>query len=582
MAGPSQDWLALAGQALGHEPMPAAAPMGAPPPPPAIPAAPLTNPFTEAGKGMVQRAGSAAGSFIDRIASRMPDMYNLPGPSDVLGRGQEPTTPPPPAGEPVAEPSGGEPPMPAAAQPVAAGPAGAGAGAPMPSDVQFRAVSAPGRPAGEATVVGPQQRAHLLGQFDPLEQAGAEAGFRSQALAAEEAAMFEREAESAQARQEASERVQLRRQQELEVRQREFDATVNDLAKQQVDSGRYWASQSTGEKIGWTIAAVLGGFGHGGQGRNIGFDSLMANIDEDVALQRETYQRGLDFAKNQQTAFGMALDRFHSEDAAAAVARTAALDTAQMRVNQMAAQWKGAEAANQAQMLGAQLAAEREKTMAAFLRFVPAAGGGTRYQMAVRGDVLPGTVSEKEAQRLMIEHGTKPAEKMDEHTYQAGLDVIKERAKGEAKGQADKKALVVRLPNGEEVEAPTAGDAKELREASEAVEKTKRLVAEAKKIRSGWAFRAPLTQDRRRLQQIQADLVTHFGVQNKLGALSEADMELARAGTAELFDVGSGVESALDRLNETSVAQLTNRVKTYGDASPRARGQMPASLKLEP
>ena len=76
----------------------------------------------------------------------------------------------------------------------------------------------------------------------------------------------------------------------------------------------------------------------------------------------------------------------------------------------------------------------------------------------------------------------------------------------------------------------------------------------------------------------QKDLVTQFAVQNKLGALSNADMDLAVGGTADLFQFGNGVEARLSRLSEESMRSRIDRVATYPGAPPKSAGVMPGSF----
>jgi hypothetical protein len=107
------------------------------------------------------------------------------------------------------------------------------------------------------------------------------------------------------------------------------------------------------------------------------------------------------------------------------------------------------------------------------------------------------------------------------------------------------------------------------------------MVEEAKEIRAGWSFRAPMTKERERLKQIQADLVSEYSVQHKFGALSEGDRQHAEQGTADLFGTGSAVEARLDRLNATALTNLQSRVKTIPGTSAGAQGSIPKAAGLK-
>jgi hypothetical protein len=84
-------------------------------------------------------------------------------------------------------------------------------------------------------------------------------------------------------------------------------------------------------------------------------------------------------------------------------------------------------------------------------------------------------------------------------------------------------------------------------------------------------------RQRARLKQIQSELLTNFGVDHQLGALSDKDYEIAQSGTADLFAFGPGTDERLVRLGDSATAKLRDHVKTYANAPPKASGKMPAS-----
>jgi hypothetical protein len=415
----------------------------------------------------------------------------------------------------------------------------------------------------------------MLAAFGPPAEAAQSNELRTALQAQHEADMYERQAEAAQARQDAAARVQLRRQAEMQSAMQDYQEQVQRLGEMHLDQNRWWGNQSTGEKIGNLAAMFAGGFFGGANGAA---QRIYKTIDQDIESQKFDYNAGLDQAKARQTAFGMMMERYGSEDAATAAARAAALDYATAKVQQEAAQWKGTGAQNQTATLLGDLAGARENTIAAGFRFIPATQSAPRYQMAFRGHVAPGTFSEQQAQQNFIEHQTKPAQKADETILGgevgAGVAAATARAKAEADAKSKATEHAVVMPNGETVYPPSEQEAKTLRDLAASQTAVQRLVREAKTIRAANDWRVDL-KSRGRLGQIQKDMITQFAVQNNLGAISKEDMGLAVGGTADLFEVGPSVDARLDRMVETAQSKAAARVSTYAGAPAKSAGKMP-------
>jgi hypothetical protein len=329
---------------------------------------------------------------------------------------------------------------PAQAAPQAPSPPPAQPQGPAP-DVQFRGLGGGVSPAHEAATRGPVQNQHLMASFDaPMEAAGRMED-RSRWLAEEERNAFELEAGKAMERQATAEKVALQRQAEMERRAIDFEEQVQNLGQMHVDSNRWWASKSTGDKIGTAVLAFLGGLGAldpKGNGRNIVWEHIVKEMDEDVEAQKFDAMVQMKQVEGAQNAYAMALDRYRNEDAAHAAARAAAIDFTMAKVNQLQAQWKGAEAANAADDLRARLAMERERTIAAGLKFIPAQAAPGRYEMVIHGQRAPGTFSEKDAQAAWLKHHADRVERVEgQELGIAGQMVVKGvelRGKGDEKG----------------------------------------------------------------------------------------------------------------------------------------------------
>lgn len=569
MAGPSPAWLAPLEAEFGP-------PKVLDPAPAPVPAAqPFDLEAALGAQGITPPGRQTYNDFdFSTVKGVAPDAPPSPAPSAVAAPAVAPVTPktstvagpPGPSATPVSMPSaeGGESPT-----------------LQVTPDVQFRQVGGGASPAHEAYMRGAKQDAHLMRSFEPQQEAAARIDMRNQLQADREEAVYEDQAARALQRQDAAERVMARRQNEQSQLMQDYQDQIQRLGEMHLDDNRWWSKKSTGDKIGTTLLAFLGGISAlGNGGKNLVYDRILQEIDNDLAAQKFDYQMGMEQAKGAQNAFAMMMDRYGTEDAATAAARAAALDYTAARANQIHAQYGGTESANQRDQLVGQLGAEKERTISNGFKFIPAGLQPGKYKMVIRGQVIPGLVDEKTAQQYAINHGVAPAEKVDQAMVEGGIQATVAGAKAAAEQKAKEKAYAVVMPNGETVNAPNEAEAKEVRDLSTAASNVKRLVREAKEIRDQAAIGVPMTPAARgRLGQIQKDLVTSFAVQNKLGALSKDDMDLAIGGTADLFQLGNGVEARLDRLNETAIGKVSDRVATYPGAPPKSSGVMPSSFK---
>jgi len=431
-------------------------------------------------------------------------------------------------------------------------------------------------PAHESPTRGPIQNALLDQSFVSPQEAAGRSSFRAQLAAQHEADVYEQQAEQALKQQDAFQAAAQKRALEMERLRTDYMGTVQSLGEAKVDNNRLWANASTMDRIG-TIALVM-------LGNSEARAAIQKKITDDVDLQKWEYEQKKDVANATHTAFGMAMQQYGSEDAAeqAAIAAGQLATSAKMRA--LASQWKGTESANQFDMAAAGWQHDAAQSAAAGWRFIPPAMQALQYRVAVNGFELPAPVSGAEANKITLEHGAKAVGDAYQTRLKGGIESVIQDQKSRAEiakeaAKADKQFQVV-LPTGQTINAPSEKEADTLREISTSTTEVRRLVAEAKKIRSDSAFRVT-PQARGRLGQIQADLKTHFAVQNKLGALSDSDTVLAVEGTADLFNVGSAVEARLDRLNNTAIQKVQARVATYPGAPDRSAGKMPSGFKAQ-
>ncbi|MCW5835537.1 MAG: hypothetical protein KIS78_24260 [Labilithrix sp.] len=409
MAGPSQAWLASIDPASLDFPPDTLTPRGAQfAPPPAVynappPAEPWKgdDPLAGLGPPSVPKGAGAFGGGYDPLGDREAT-WNPPREPTSFTR-EDPAAPTP-TGAPAPEPLG-----------------------PLPHDVQTMQVSRGGVvPAHEAPTRGPMQEGLLMASFEPELAAADAIEARSREHAQREASVYEEQAREALGRKEALEKVATQRADEMRAMQEDFEQHIQSLGKASLDRNRLWGNASTGDKIGATVMLFLGGL-FGGDDNKVE-QALNKQIDEDIAAQKFDYERGLDIARGKQTAFGMAMQRYQSEDAATAVARAAALDYTMARVNEKAAEGRGVDASNQADTLRGIVAGARLKAASEGIKYVPSSVVAPRYKQSIRGYELPGTVSEMEARQNVIKRGIEPAEKTDEILTKGGVEMTIKRA----------------------------------------------------------------------------------------------------------------------------------------------------------
>jgi hypothetical protein len=402
---------------------------------------------------------------------------------------------------------------------------------------------------------------------------------RSQEQALREQQMYEHEANVALERQAAFERQAARRAQELQMLQADYQQTISDLSRFKVDNNRVWNNTSTLDKIGATLLAIIGGAAAGPGGNNIVLQSLMGTINEDVDNQKRAYEAGLDFAKGQQTAYGMAMQRFNSEDAAYHAAMAAGQEAVAMKIAGMKAQWKGTDSANQADAVAGDLLFKADQNAAAGLKYLQPTMGSTKYKMSIRGQEVPGLVSEDKAQGYTIEHAVKPGEEADKALLKGGIDSRLQSQKATLDAQKAAKEHIVVMPNGDEVGAPDEPTAKQLRTLATAVNNANSLVNEAREIRKGSAWRVPGSNARARLETIESELTLSFKDRGGLGALSGPDMDLARGGTGQVTSQLGTADAKLDAFAKHTNNALRGYVKTIRGAPANSAGTMPASFR---
>lgn len=433
-------------------------------------------------------------------------------------------------------------------------------------------------PAKETEMRGPTLRAAQSERNAAIQGAIDAVNERSQQTAAQDFAVALQQQKRAQTYEDAANYSAAERAEELAQRQADFDQSVKALSQMQKANGNAFANKNAFQQIAMLASLTLGGFVQGWRGgNNPAADAMKQWTDSELKAQELNFQMAKGTAQEKQTAFAMAMQKYGNVDAARAAARAAMMDSFQTELVQQSARWKGTEAANRAQMAAAALQDEKMAQIAAGIQFMPGRQVATGPTFVDPETGL--TYNEAQARELAKEF------RGHEHEMRKGAqgvagDLMKEGVKADLSQGKDSRQQRVRLHTGEIVRAPSDTEAGKLRDISAGVQQAQSLVDEARKIREGKAWVIPGTKEHARLQTIQSELTLAFKDRGGLGALSGPDMGLANSATGDITSIRPGTDEKLKAFSDHTNKALRSRVGTYADATPSARGEMPASLVI--
>jgi hypothetical protein len=156
------------------------------------------------------------------------------------------------------------------------------------------------------------------------------------------------------------------------------------LAQQKIDPDRYWNSRSTVQKVGLSLASMLGGFVQGMKGGpNVGMETINKGIDEDIASQRADMESGRHRLEDMSSLYARAYQATGDHDEAARMSRGILLESLKTQAAaHEAAATTDEQKANAANVV-AKLDEERAK----------AAGAATKEQIALHAYSPGGAVT---------------------------------------------------------------------------------------------------------------------------------------------------------------------------------------------
>lgn len=400
----------------------------------------------------------------------------------------------------------------------------------------------PAAPALSLASTGAYTPAHEVSRLGPTQLAAQEAGIkeqnraigtiaeRQQQQALADEALYFKHAEDARRREEAALQVSILRDQEMKARADDFDKQAKALSAEKLDPGRFWATKSAPQKIATFVSIALGGFLAGARGgENMAMKQVNEEIERDIKAQETSFhikRAGLDAS---QTAYGQAVQRYNSTDAARSFARAAALDSVAAEIQRQQAQNKGVESQNRADAALAELAQQRAQQIQQGIAFVQPSATGPTYNVANR--LGPQTAAQVNAQiAAEEERGFKLSEIDRKAQGEAGKD--------SAKGAADReKRWVPTSSTGKGYYAPTEKEGSEHREVQASTQEVLDLVDRINtnsaslgytgRVSDALASKVGLKSTSAR--KVQTDSVALIGAlnrMNKFGALDKGTQDI--------------------------------------------------------
>lgn len=403
------------------------------------------------------------------------------------------------------------------------------AGPPAPTD-QRPAISLAGGGgaygAREVSRLGPTQWKALADSDAFGQQAVGQIAANNAKQAQRDEDVYLQHALDARKREDAAGQVALQREDELRSRAADFDRQARMLSQEKLDPGRFWATRSTPQKVSAFVAIALGGFLSGAKGgENLALNQINHEIDKDIKAQEISYgmkRGGLEAA---HTAYGMAMQRYQSADAARAFARVSAMDAVAAEIARQQAQGKGTESQNRAIAALKELDGARTEWILKGIQLIPGGYAEPKYRIANR----LGTYTAKEIdQQFATEEGRGfELQKIDRH---AEGELRKEGAKA---GKSREAMWVPTSSTGKGYYAPTEKEAVEHRElqasTQEVIDLADRIKTANAKIGYTGRVAASAGMPSGDAKKVEADSIALIGALNrmqKFGALDKGAQDL--------------------------------------------------------
>ena len=147
----------------------------------------------------------------------------------------------------------------------------------------------------------------------------------------------------------------------------EMETLSDEIGNTKIESGRYWANKSTGDKILAGIALAIGGYAEGAYGiKNAPMAMLQKAIDNDIAEQKSNYGIKKGELADKKSAYAMAMDKFKNENMALASAELSAVTQTERQIEQQVANTEDPMVKAKGQAAIAKLRIQGKKSKLAF------------------------------------------------------------------------------------------------------------------------------------------------------------------------------------------------------------------------
>jgi hypothetical protein len=268
----------------------------------------------------------------------------------------------------------------------------------------------PAPQAGQASQIASNPMGGLMGAFNQQKQAISKAAMAGAEQAEKEAAYQEKMFQESEKMRMDQEQIEQGRAAKLMDQEKLLEDKINSYNSKPANVAQVFANAGTGQKLLMGLSLFLGSAPNS-SGQNTALKAMQASIDADLSKAKSE-------VGERQNAYKEMKNTFQDERQASAAARMAYLNNAQLKLNQIASQYKSPQILENAKLLNAKIDEEKEKTK---MQFLAAAQTSPAFQSA---DQMTQSIMKfpKEQQKELLEarevyDATKAAEAQFDEIY---------------------------------------------------------------------------------------------------------------------------------------------------------------------
>lgn len=138
------------------------------------------------------------------------------------------------------------------------------------------------------------------------------------------------------------------------------DTAFQDYNSTNIDPNHFWNSKTTGQKVGASLAILLGGIGQGlAGGKNVGLETIENSIRQDIDAQKTALDKKRGAINAAQSLYGTIHGQVNDEATAYNMAMSKGFERAELDLRQMAARSGNSQLQAQAQQAAGELQMKR-------------------------------------------------------------------------------------------------------------------------------------------------------------------------------------------------------------------------------